>query len=59
MISINNDDLMRSMAHDTMARREEEARVQRLTHQPRPEPAPRPARRSLFRLWWRSTPRHS
>ena len=59
MISINNDDLMRSMTQDTMARREEEARVQRLTHQPKPAPAPKPSRRSLYRFWWRSTPRHS
>jgi hypothetical protein len=59
MISINNNDIMRSMAQDTMARREEEARVQRLTTQPRPAPTPRPGRLSSFRLWWRSTPRHS
>jgi hypothetical protein len=59
MISINNDDILRSMAHDTMARREEEARVQRLTHQPKPAPAPKPGHLSSFRLWLRSAPRHS
>jgi hypothetical protein len=59
MISLNNNDLMRSMANDTMARHEEEARIQRLTKRPKPAPAPKPSRFSSFRLWLRSAPRHS
>ncbi|HYF64422.1 MAG TPA: hypothetical protein VD886_16480 [Herpetosiphonaceae bacterium] len=59
MISLNNNDLMRSMAKDTMERHEQEARVQRLTAQPKPAPAPKPSRLTSFRLWLRSAPRHS
>ena len=59
MISLNNDDLIRSMVKDTMARDQAEARAQRLTKQPKPTPAPKPSRLSSFRLWLRSTPRHS
>jgi hypothetical protein len=59
MISLNNDDLIRSMVKDTMARDQAEARAQRLTKQPKPAPAPKPSRLSSFRLWLRSTPRHS
>lgn len=59
MISLTNNDLMRTMAKDTMARHEEEARVQRLIKQPAPAPAPKSSRFSSFRLWLRSAPRHS